>query len=171
MKGRKTDSFCSARGPRPGTDPQADYALGVNRRQFFGLASTGIGVAALSSLLDPGPSWAARGVVSRAEGSRAPGALQGTHFPARAKRVIYLFQSGAPSQIDLFDHKPRLAEWHGEELPASVRGDQRVTGMTATAARTDSASAMAPASSESPANPVPPMANMNPAIMPAAAGR
>ena len=107
-------------------NPRTDYALGVNRRQFFGMASTGIGVAALSSLLDPGPSWAARD-----EAQEALGALGGVHFPARAKRVIYLFQSGAPSQIDLFDYKPRLAEWHGQELPASVRGEQRVTGMTA----------------------------------------
>jgi len=126
MNGKKTDPFCGACGPRTGANSQADYALGVSRRQFFGLASTGIGVAALSSLLDPGPAWAARG-----EAARALGALGGTHFPARAKRVIYLFQSGAPSQIDLFDYKPRLTEWHGEELPASVRGDQRVTGMTA----------------------------------------
>ena len=126
MSRRPFDPFCPTCGPTPGVDPQADYALDVNRRQFFGLASTGIGIAALSSLLGPGPSWAAR-----TEASRALGALDGTHFPARAKRVIYLFQSGAPSQIDLFDYKPRLPEWHGEELPASVRGDQRVTGMTA----------------------------------------
>ncbi len=53
------------------------------------------------------------------------------HFASKAKRVIYLFQSGAPSQMELFDYKPRLKEMFGQELPASVRGDQRVTGMTA----------------------------------------
>ncbi len=53
------------------------------------------------------------------------------HFAAKAKRIIYLFQSGAPSQIELFDYKPILKERFGEELPASVRGGQRVTGMTA----------------------------------------
>ena len=53
-----------------------------------------------------------------------------THFAAKAKRVIYLFMHGGPSQMDLFDHKPELRKRHGEELPESVRGDQRLTGMT-----------------------------------------
>ncbi|MEL6923860.1 MAG: DUF1501 domain-containing protein [Bacteroidota bacterium] len=52
------------------------------------------------------------------------------HFSPKVKRVIYLFQSGAPSQLELFDHKPKLKEMFGQELPASVRGNQRVTGMT-----------------------------------------
>ncbi len=52
------------------------------------------------------------------------------HFPSKIKRIIYLFQSGAPSQLELFDYKPKLKEMFGEELPASIRGDQRVTGMT-----------------------------------------
>ena len=52
------------------------------------------------------------------------------HHPARAKRIISLFMHGGPSQLDLFDHKPTLRKRHGEELPASVRGDQRLTGMT-----------------------------------------
>src|SRR5436305_10989211 len=52
------------------------------------------------------------------------------HHRPRAKRVIYLFMHGGPSQIDLFDYKPRLKDWRGEELPASVRGEQRLTGMT-----------------------------------------
>jgi hypothetical protein len=52
------------------------------------------------------------------------------HFPAKAKRIIYLFMHGGPSQLDLFDHKPGLSRWHGKELPPSVRGDQRLTGMT-----------------------------------------
>jgi hypothetical protein len=60
------------------------------------------------------------------------GAPVGTHFPATAKRVIYLFQSGAPSQLDLFDHKPKLKDLFGKELPDSVRRGQRLTGMTAT---------------------------------------
>ena len=53
------------------------------------------------------------------------------HFDPKVKRIIYLFQSGAPSQIELFDYKPKLRDMFGEELPASVRGGQRVTGMTA----------------------------------------
>lgn len=55
-----------------------------------------------------------------------------THFPPTAKRVIYLFQSGAPSQLDLFDHKPKLKDYFGKELPDSIRKGQRLTGMTAT---------------------------------------
>src|SRR5262249_56560919 len=54
------------------------------------------------------------------------------HFAPTAKRVIYLFQSGAPSQLDLFDHKPKLKDLFAAELPASVRMGQRLTGMTAT---------------------------------------
>ena len=52
------------------------------------------------------------------------------HHPAKAKRVIYLFQSGGPSRIDLFDHKPRLNKETGKELPDSVRKGQRLTGMS-----------------------------------------
>src|SRR5262249_34899151 len=59
------------------------------------------------------------------------GALPSLHFAAKAKRVIYLFQSGAPSHIDLFDPKPKLTQMTGEELPPSVRQGQRITGMTA----------------------------------------
>src|SRR6478609_14061 len=52
------------------------------------------------------------------------------HFPARAKRVIFLFQSGGPSHLELFDHKPMLSKYHGQELPDSIRMGQRLTGMT-----------------------------------------
>jgi hypothetical protein len=89
------------------------------RRQFLGHSATGI--AALASLLQ---QEHARG----AEGRQ--GILANTHHPARAKRVIYLFMSGGPSHIDLFDYKPRLRQLHGTELPASIRMGQRVTGMT-----------------------------------------
>ena len=61
-----------------------------------------------------------------------PAGLPGLpHFPPKAKRVIYLFQSGGPSQIELFDYKPRLMEFQGTELPESVRNGQRLTGMSA----------------------------------------
>jgi hypothetical protein len=67
----------------------------------------------------------------RARRPRRPGGLPGfPNFAPKAKRVIYLFQSGAPSQIDLFDHKPLLNKLNGEQLPESVRGGQRLTGMT-----------------------------------------
>src|SRR4051794_25909197 len=91
--------------------------LALTRRQLFGRAATGIGTAALASLLDP-------------QLVAAP-ALSAPHHAPRAKRVIYLFMHGGPSQLDLFDHKPGLPARHGEELPASVRGTQRLTGMTA----------------------------------------
>src|SRR6188768_4153798 len=103
-------------------DPQLDDQLRLTRRQFFGLTSAGIGTAALASLM---------GEDLRAAGT--PGGLAGLpHFPPTAKRVIYLFQSGGPSQMELFDYKPRLREFQGTDLPESIRGGQRLTGMSAT---------------------------------------
>jgi Protein of unknown function (DUF1501) len=93
----------------------ADLKLRMTRRHFFGRTSTGIGAMALGSLLDPKLLSAA---------SDAP------HFPAKAKSVIFLFQSGGPSQLDLYDYKPTLKKLQGTELPDSVRMGQRITGMT-----------------------------------------
>jgi hypothetical protein len=87
--------------------------------------SAGIGTAALASLLNADRSPAAQPVRPGGGESGLP-----PQFPARAKRVIYLFQSGAPSQLDLLDHKPHLRKLQGTELPASVRMGQRLTGMT-----------------------------------------
>jgi hypothetical protein len=100
-------------------DPLFDHRLLLNRRHFFG--RVGLGATALMALLN-------------GESSAVPtGGLPGLpHFPPKAKRVIYLFQSGAPSQMDLFDHKPELAARHGTDLPDSIRQGQRLTGMTAT---------------------------------------
>jgi uncharacterized protein (DUF1501 family) len=95
------------------------------RRHFFSRGATGIGTAALASLLGP------KLLAGTAQRAGSQGALSAVHFPARAKRVIYLFQSGGPSHIDLFDYHPRLASLHGTELPASIRMGQRITGMTA----------------------------------------
>src|ERR1700720_3376493 len=90
----------------------------MTRRHFFGLAGTGIGTAALATL--------------GGQDGQAPGAIPGLpHFPPSAKRVIYLFQHGAPSQLDLFDYKPKLQALRGTDLPDSVRQGQRLTGMTA----------------------------------------
>jgi hypothetical protein len=97
----------------------------LTRRHFFGRAATGIGAAALASCLKP--DLFAADLVQQ----RRHGVLPAPHFRARAKRVIFLFMSGGPSHIDLFDHKPALRRHHGQELPASVRMGQRVTGMTA----------------------------------------
>src|SRR5258707_1213015 len=94
------------------------------RRQFFGRTATGIGIAALASLLDSEKGRAD-------EMTPRAGILRTLHHAAKAKRVIYLFMSGGPSHIDLLDYKPELRRHHGEELPASVRMGQRITGMTA----------------------------------------
>ncbi len=106
-------------------DPVREHQLLLTRRQLFGRAAAGIGAAALGSLLNPEsllaaeePAWTGRG------------SLANPHVAPRAKRVIYLFQSGGPSHIDLFDYQPALQQVHGRELPASIRGDQRITGMT-----------------------------------------
>jgi hypothetical protein len=92
-----------------------DNPLLLTRRQFFGRSATGIGTVALASLLNRS--------ATAADGPRS--------LAPRARRIIYLFQSGAPSQIDLFDHKPRLRDLHGSDLPASVRMGQRLTLFTA----------------------------------------
>jgi hypothetical protein len=71
-------------------------------------------------------------LASLLKGERQQQGLPGLpHFPAKAKRVIYLFQSGGPSQIELFDHKPRLVDFQGHDLPESIRNGQRLTGMSA----------------------------------------
>ncbi len=90
-----------------------------SRRNFLQSAGLGLGAAALSSLL-PTNAQAAN-----------PQILAGPHFPPKVKRVIYLHQSGAPSQLELFDYKPKLEEMWGEDLPESVRKGQRLTGMSA----------------------------------------
>ena len=94
----------------------------LSRRAFFAKAGTGIGVAALASLL-PGCSFSSE--QQEVSGIKLP------HHVARAKRVIYLFQSGGPAQMELFDYKPLLQQREGEDLPDSVRNGQRLTGMTA----------------------------------------
>src|SRR5271168_2609846 len=93
----------------------------LTRRYFFGKAAAGLGTAALASLL---------------QADESGGAMPGLpHFAPTAKRIIYLFQSGAPSQMDLFDYKPRLQAMRGTDLPDGVRRGQRLTGMTATQER------------------------------------
>lgn len=97
-----------------------------NRRQFLDHARLGLGALALGSLAGQNSV-----IGSPTETNTKLDALaKGLHFPARAKRIIYLFQSGAPSQLDLFDCKPKLEGMLGEELPESVRMGQRLTTMT-----------------------------------------
>ncbi|MCY4535673.1 MAG: DUF1501 domain-containing protein [Bryobacterales bacterium] len=106
-------------------NPQLERDLLATRRQFFGRTAAGIGPAALSFLLRGEGYGATQGT-----GPASGGLPDLPHFAPRAKRVIYMFQSGAPSQIDLFDHKPLLRKYHGQDLPDSVRKGQRITGMT-----------------------------------------
>src|SRR5689334_6975884 len=95
------------REPAPQHGRGGDAAMNtMTRRYFFGRAATGVGLAALSTLDAQ------------------------THFPARAKRVIYLFQSGGPSQMETIDYKPRLVHFHGTDLPASILQGQRLTIMS-----------------------------------------
>ncbi len=91
----------------------------LTRRHFFGRSSLGLGTVALADLLD----------VNALGADTAKPALA-LHPRPRAKRIVYLFMSGGPSQIELFDHKPRLREDNGQELPESVRRGQRLTGMS-----------------------------------------
>src|SRR5215831_3308500 len=102
--------------------------LMLTRRQLFGFASKGIGLGALASLLNVDLCAAIPG--SQSGQDTAVGLPGLPHFPPKAKRVIFLHQSGGPSQIDLFDYKPALPRFQGTELPASVRMGQRITGMT-----------------------------------------
>ncbi|MDF9798596.1 hypothetical protein OKW21_003859 [Catalinimonas alkaloidigena] len=100
-----------------------------SRRQFLNKASLGFGSIALSSLFSPLSSLGSTSAGKLT--SPSSGVLGHGHFPAKAKRVIYLFQSGGPSQIETFDYKPALRKWHGKEIPDSIRGTQRNSGMVA----------------------------------------
>src|SRR5690242_10773139 len=110
-------------------NPIRDRELNLTRRQLFGRTSQGIGVMALASLLNP-KLFAQTEVIPLKNAASFGGLPDLPHFPPKAKRIIYLHQSGAPSQIDLFDYKPKLAALAGTELPDSVRKGQRITGMT-----------------------------------------
>ncbi|MEZ6060602.1 MAG: DUF1501 domain-containing protein [Planctomycetaceae bacterium] len=103
---------------------RSDEILSETRRHFFGSTATGLGAAALATLLNPDSG------ADDSESDPRQGLERFPNFPAKAKRVIYLFQSGAPSQLDLFDPKPRLADLRATELPDSIRQGQRLTGMT-----------------------------------------
>ena len=108
--------------------PIDDYLQLHSRRQFVGRSARGLGGVALASMLH-GETRAS------APQSGNIGALQGGHFPAKAKRVIWLFMAGAPSQLDTFDYKPKMDDWFDKDLPESVRKGQRLTTMTASQAR------------------------------------
>ncbi len=96
--------------------PWLDHQRQLRRRTLLQGSAKALGTAALAGLLQ--------------RDGRAAEGTQPVHFPAKAKRVIYLFQSGGPSHLELLDHKPKLKELHGTELPDSIRQGQRLTGMT-----------------------------------------
>src|SRR4051812_46579181 len=107
------------------SNPLDEYRRLMTRRHFFSRSRLSIGTAALAALLKE-DGWAAP-----PDESSTAGGLPGLpHFAPKAKRVIYLFQSGGPSQLELFDHKPQLEKFRGQDLPDSVRQGQRLTGMT-----------------------------------------
>ena len=97
-----------------------------SRRDFLTKTSLGLGGISLASFLNSENLFASNVIRSSINSE-----IYLPHFVPKVKRVIYLFQSGAPSQLDLFDHKPLLSKMNGEELPESVSGGQRLTGMTA----------------------------------------
>jgi hypothetical protein len=96
------------------------------RRDFFGKSAIGIGSAALAELLTR-DGLAAERTSAEGPGRGLPGL---PHFAPKAKRVIYLFQNGAPTHVELFDWKPRLKEMHGQPVPESYLGDKRFSTMT-----------------------------------------
>jgi len=115
-------------------NPLHEYWMSINRRQMLrGVAAGGLGFlgsTALQQLLRAdAPSK------TQANASHNANSLGLPHFPPKAKRVIYLYQEGGPSQIDTWDYKPELKEWFDRDLPESVRGTQRLTGMTSGQAR------------------------------------
>ncbi len=109
------------------------HPLLSTRRHFFGRSATGIGIAALSSLLGQEAQGAETSTTET--GAMHPALAGLPHFAAKAKSVILLFQHGAPSQLDLFDYKPKMADFYDKDLPESIRNGQRLTTMTSGQAR------------------------------------
>ena len=101
------------------------FEQAFSRRDFLSRTAMGLGAMALGTLVNPLRTAAAQSALDPMRG-----VLIEPHFPVKAKRIIYLFQSGGPSQMELFDYKPALEAQHGEELPESVRKGQRLTGMS-----------------------------------------
>ncbi|XZE54215.1 DUF1501 domain-containing protein [Planctomycetaceae bacterium SH139] len=114
-----------------------EHQLMQTRRQLFGRAALGLGTAAMAGLMNGNLTLANDTSLAagsdRATADNKPGhnkPAHGLHHAAKAKRVIYLFMSGGPSQLDLWDYKPKLADLFNKQLPDSVRSGQRITGMT-----------------------------------------
>jgi len=100
----------------------------IDRRNFLTKSTMGMGAASLTYLANPQSLFSKSSPDSQNSAIQQPSL---SHHIAKAKRVIFLFQAGGPSQMDMFDYKPLLKQRNGEEMPASVRGKQRISGMTA----------------------------------------
>ncbi|MCA9230388.1 MAG: DUF1501 domain-containing protein [Planctomycetales bacterium] len=110
-------------------DPIQQHFQEETRRHFFKRGALGLGTAALASLLPERPLTAA------AANAAVGGLPELPHFAPKAKRAIYLFMAGAPSQMDMFDYKPEMDNWFDKDLPETVRQGQRLTTMTSGQAR------------------------------------
>ncbi|MEM9886742.1 MAG: DUF1501 domain-containing protein, partial [Bacteroidota bacterium] len=102
----------------------------LDRRQFLTKTSLGLGALALGSLLGGGKLFGSANTPKVTSSASMDGLGDLPHFLPKAKRVVYLFQSGGPSQFETYDYKPKLYELFGKDLPESVRGNQRLTGMS-----------------------------------------
>src|SRR5262245_34943332 len=114
-------------------DPRLELASLINRRYFFGRSACGLGTAALASILNP--RLFAEEAAPVAPELKSFGELPQLHHKPTAKRIIWLFMADAPSQLDLYDYKPKLQEFFDKDLPDTVRKGQRITTMTSGQAR------------------------------------
>ena len=108
-------------------NPIQEFQLRETRRYFFGKAAAGVGGAALASVMNPKLASADADI---SPDNQTFGTLPALHHAPTAKRVIWLFMADGPSQMDLFDYKPKMEEYFDKDLPESVRNGQRITTMT-----------------------------------------
>jgi hypothetical protein len=105
-------------------NPLQEHMLASTRRHFFGKCAAGIGTAALASLMNP------ELMSAEVDSLESHGLLKKLHVPPKAKRIIWLFMADGPSQLDMFDYKPKLEEFYDKDLPDEIRQGQRITTMT-----------------------------------------
>src|SRR6476646_4469568 len=121
MKRSQSSNFFAFYPKEDNVDPEQKIRMQITRRQLFGITAKGIGIAALVSLIPKSL------LAETSSTDPHTGGLVGLpHFAPKAKRVIFLFQSGAPSQLETFDYKPALLQYQGTQIPDSVRQGQRV---------------------------------------------
>src|ERR1700684_2169177 len=106
-------------------DPRIEFSEQLTRRYFLQKCGLGLGTTALASILNPS-LFAAKTTALE----KPLGVLPAFHHAPKAKRIIWLFMADAPSQLDLFDYKPKLKEYFDKDLPESIRAGQRITTMT-----------------------------------------